>query len=88
MSTSILQDFTYINLCLIPSHENQRILKEVWVDVRIPIGTSAKDSIGKNPMGFNPMNQTSTIGKIPKDLNPTRFLCKSFESNMPLLSFQ
>ena len=49
------------------------------MDVRIPIGTSAKDSIGKNPMGFNPMNQTSTIGKIPKDLNPTRFVCKSFE---------
>ena len=55
----------------------------MWVDIRIPIGTSVKDFIGKNPMGFIPMNQTSIIGKIPKDLNPTRFLCKSFESNRP-----
>ena len=55
------------------------------MDVRIPIGTSVKDFIGKNPMGFNPMNQTSIIEKIPKDLNPTRLLYKSFESNMPYM---
>ena len=53
------------------------------MDVRIPIGTSVNDSLGKNPMRFHPMNQTSSIGKIPKDLNPTKFLRESFESNRP-----
>ena len=32
------------------------------------------------------MNQTTNIGKIPKDSNPPKFLCKSFESKEPLVS--
>src|SRR4051812_46879887 len=39
----------------------------------------------RNPIGINPTNQTTTIGKFPIGFNPTNFLYKSFESNMPLL---
>ena len=51
------------------------------MDVRFPIGSSVKDSLGKIPLGFNPTNQSITIGKNPKDFNPLEFLYKSFESN-------
>jgi hypothetical protein len=54
------------------------------VDARFPMKFSANDFRGKIPMGFNPTNQTITIGKFPKDLNSPKSLCKSFESKMPL----
>jgi len=57
--------------------------KELWVDVRFPMQSSAKDFLGKFPIGINPTNQTTTIGKFPIGFNPTNFLYKSFESNMP-----
>ena len=53
------------------------------MDVRFPIGSSVKGSLGKFPLGFNPTNQTITIGKNPKDFNPPEFLYKSFESKRP-----
>jgi hypothetical protein len=45
--------------------------------------SSAKNSLGKIPMGVNPTNQTTIIGNIPIGFNPTNFLCKSFKSNKP-----
>ena len=46
--------------------------------------SSAKESLGKNPMGNNPTNQTTIIGKFPIGLSPTSFLYTiSFEPNMP-----
>jgi hypothetical protein len=44
--------------------------------------SSEKDSLGNNPMGINPTNQTTIGGKFPIGCNPTNFLCKSFESNI------
>ena len=44
------------------------------MDVRFPMKCSTKDSIGKIPMGSNPMNQRTNIGKIPKDFNPPEIL--------------
>ena len=35
---------------------------------------SANESYGKIPMVYTPMNQTTKIGKIPKDSNPPKFL--------------
>jgi hypothetical protein len=35
---------------------------------------STKPSIGKNPMGFNPMNQRTNVGKSSKDFNPPKIL--------------
>ena len=37
------------------------------------MGNSEKN-LRKIPIGFNPMNQTTNIGKIPKDSNPPKFL--------------
>ena len=54
--------------------------KEVSVDATFPMIPSAKDFLGKILMRFYPTNQTTTIGKLPKDLNPPKFLCNSFES--------
>jgi hypothetical protein len=45
---------------------------------------SAKEFIGKIPMGINPTNQTLIIGNFPIGCNPKHFLCKSFESNKPV----
>ena len=39
-----------------------------------PMKSSANESYGKIPMVYNPMNQTTKIGKIPKDWNPPKFL--------------
>jgi hypothetical protein len=36
------------------------------------------------PTGYNPLNQTPSEGKIPKGLNPTKFLRQSFESKKAL----
>lgn len=33
---------------------------------------STNDSLGKNPIGFYPMNQTTNIGKNIKDSNPPK----------------
>ena len=43
--------------------------------------TSTKESLGKNPMGINPTNQTAVVEKFPIGFNPTKSLGKSFESN-------
>ena len=39
-----------------------------------PMKSSANESYGKSPMVYNPTNQTTKIGKIPKDYNPPKFL--------------
>jgi hypothetical protein len=44
--------------------------QEVGVDVRIAVKYSTNKSLEKNPTRFNPMNQTTNVGKIPKDSNP------------------
>ena len=40
------------------------------MDGAFPMKSSANDSYGKIPMVYNSMNQTTKIGKIPKDQNP------------------
>jgi hypothetical protein len=40
--------------------------KMLEVDVRFPMKSSAQDFSENIPMGFNPMNQTTTIGNISK----------------------
>jgi hypothetical protein len=40
--------------------------------------------LGTIPLGFNPANQTSSKGKNPWDLNPTKFLRISYESKEAL----
>ena len=39
-----------------------------------PMKSSANESYEKNPMVYNPTNQTTKAGKIPKDQNPPKFL--------------
>ena len=60
MSTPILKDFACTKVCLISSKELQ---KEVGVNVRIPIGSSTKISMGKIPIETIPTNQMSNVGK-------------------------
>ena len=64
MSSWILQDCTSVWLCI---EKTQNSFKEVWVDGMFPMKSSANESYGKIPMVYNPMNQTTKIGKIPKD---------------------
>ena len=52
----------------------KNFFQEVGVDVRIPVKCSTNKSLGKNPTRFNPMNQTTNVGKIPKDFNPSKIL--------------
>ena len=47
-----------------------------------PIKSSANESYGKIPMVYNPSNQTTKIGKIPKE--DLEFLWESIESKKPL----
>ena len=47
--------------------------------------SSTHDSIGKIPIGLNPMNQTTNVGKNPKGSNPLKIPWNSFESKEPLL---
>ena len=47
------------------------------------IGLYYEKAMHRNFGGFNPLNQTSSIGKNHMGKNPTRFLQKSFESNKP-----
>jgi hypothetical protein len=42
--------------------------KELWVDVGFPLISSAKDSLGKIPMGINPTDQTTIIGNFANPL--------------------
>ena len=48
--------------------------QEVGVDVGIPVKCSTNEFLKKNPTRFNPTNQTTNVGKIPKDSNPPKFL--------------
>ena len=64
MSYWILQDCTSVWLCI---EKMQNSFKEVWVDGMFPMKSSANESYGKIPMVYNPTNQTTKIGKIPKD---------------------
>ena len=64
MSSWILQDCTSVWLCIEKTHNS---FKEVWVDGMFPMKSSANESYGKIPMVYNPTNQTTKIGKIPKD---------------------
>ena len=47
--------------------KTKELKKEVGVDARFPMKCSTHDSVGEIPIGFNPMNQTTNAGKIPKD---------------------
>ena len=51
-------------LCI---EKTQDPFKEFWVDGMFPMKSSANESYGKISMVCNPMNQTTKIGKIPKD---------------------
>ena len=42
----------------------KELKKEVRVDARFSMKCSTLDSIGKNPIGFNPVNQMTNVGKI------------------------
>ena len=64
MSSWILQDGMSVWLCI---EKTQNSFKEVWVDGMFPMKSSANESYGKIPMVYNPTNQTTKIGKIPKD---------------------
>ena len=64
MSSWILHDCTSVWLCI---EKTQNSFKEVWVDGMFPMKSSANESYGKIPMVYNPTNQTTKIGKIPKD---------------------
>ena len=79
MDTSILQEFVCMKVCLIRSQEKQRILKKRYERM-----LDFLYSLGIFSLGFNPTNQTITIGKNPNDFNPREFLYKSFESKRPL----
>ena len=54
------------------TRKTKDFFQEVGVDVRIPVKCSTNESLGKNPIGFNPTNQTTNVGKIPKDYNPSK----------------
>ena len=64
MSSWILQDCTSVWLCIVKKQDS---FKEVWVDGMFPMSSSVNESYGKIPMVYNPTNQTTKIGKIPKD---------------------
>jgi hypothetical protein len=46
--------------------KTKEVKKKVGVDARLPMKSSTHDSIGKFPIGFNPMNQTTDVGKKSK----------------------
>jgi hypothetical protein len=48
---------------LVLAQKKQNIGKNIWVDVRFPMKSSAKDSSGKIAIWINPTNQTIIIGK-------------------------
>ena len=52
--------------------KTKEVKKEVGVDARFPMKCITHDSIGKFPIGFNPMNQMTNVGKIPNDSNPPK----------------
>ena len=58
---------TWLYECLIVHRKTHDSFKEVWVDGMFPMKSSANESHGKIPMVYNPTNQTTKIGKIPKD---------------------
>ncbi|EMS60082.1 hypothetical protein TRIUR3_16642 [Triticum urartu] len=47
------------------------------------MGSSTKNSFRKILIGFNPMNQTINIGKIPKDSNPSKSYANPFNQRSP-----
>ena len=53
--------------CLIVHRKMQDSFKQVWVDGMFPMKSSENESYGKIPMVYNPTNQKTKIGKIPKD---------------------
>ena len=48
--------------------------KEVGVDVQIPMELSHRNPIHRNLGSTIPLIQMQSIGKIPKDWNPTKIL--------------
>ena len=71
MSIGSLQDLSLFDCVM---EKTKDFFQEVGVDVRIPVKCSTNESLGKNPTGFNPTNQTINVGKIPKDSNPPKIL--------------
>ena len=49
---------------------------------KFPPNQSAKDSFVAIPKDCNHVNQTTFVGKVPKDPNPTKILRNSFESKV------
>ena len=71
MPIGFLQDLSLFD-CI--TGKIKDFFQEVGVDATIPMKCSSNESIGKNPMGFNPANQTINAGKIPKDSYPSKIL--------------
>lgn len=44
------------------------------MDEKFPMKSSSNEAKGKIPMVCNPMNQTTYIEKVAKDMNPLKFL--------------
>ena len=53
-----------------------------WI-FTFPTKACLKDNLVKNPMKFNPSNQTTTIEKYYKDPNSSKILLKPSESKRP-----
>ena len=51
------------------------------MDGNFPPNYSANESFEGILKDCNPLNQTTIVGNIPMDLNPTKILHNSFESN-------
>ena len=56
----------------------------MFFSYRICTTSIGKILIGLIPTGYDPVNQTSSIGKFPIGSNPSKILYYSFESMEPL----
>jgi hypothetical protein len=76
-----IKEWNALPSCFLRSKEfSQEIFHEVGAHAIFPLKTHCQVPIGFVPMGFNPMNQTCSVGKNPQGVNPTEILRKSFES--------
>ena len=60
--------------CLIVHRKNVEFFQRGLTGWDVSYESSANEPYGKIPMVYNPTNQTTKIGKIPKDQNPPKFL--------------
>ena len=62
---------------------SEEIFHEVWPNAFFLWDLHYKISMGLIPMGYDPTNQTTSIGNFPIGSNPTKILWYSFESKRP-----